>query len=152
LEKTTIKLNRSLKFEKSIETLDDIINYQRSPFIKTGLGYDKSQMTTKEDSKATEPLKKVNEGKYKSYVDVLKISINDEDNKKKENDVSQKPDLPHKDNKDEFRRSFPPRWSRTTRFEKHTTCIGSQLLSKMGYTEEDLERMDRVLLFLLPLR
>jgi hypothetical protein len=40
LEKTTIKLNRSLKFEKSIETLDNIINCQRSPFIKTGLGYD----------------------------------------------------------------------------------------------------------------
>jgi predicted RNase H-like nuclease (RuvC/YqgF family) len=40
LEKTTIKLNRSLKFEKSIEILDDIINCQRSPFIKTGLGYD----------------------------------------------------------------------------------------------------------------
>jgi hypothetical protein len=29
-----------LKFEKSIEILDDIINCQRSPFIKTGLGYD----------------------------------------------------------------------------------------------------------------
>jgi chromosomal replication initiation ATPase DnaA len=40
LEKTTIKLNRSLNFEKSIETLDNIINCQRSPFIKTGLGYD----------------------------------------------------------------------------------------------------------------
>jgi hypothetical protein len=40
LEKTTIKLNRSLKFEKSTETLYNIINCQRSPFIKTGLGYD----------------------------------------------------------------------------------------------------------------
>jgi hypothetical protein len=29
-----------LKFEKSTEILDDIINCQRSPFIKTGLGYD----------------------------------------------------------------------------------------------------------------
>jgi hypothetical protein len=125
LEKTTIKLNRSLKFEKSIETLDDIINCQRYPFIKTGLGYDKSQMTTKEDSKATEPPKKVNEGKSKSYVDVLKISINDEDNRKKENDVPQKIDIPSKDNKDIFRISFPPRWSCTTRFEKHTTGIGS---------------------------
>jgi hypothetical protein len=33
-------LNRSLKFEKSTETLDDIINFQRYPFIKNGLGYD----------------------------------------------------------------------------------------------------------------
>jgi hypothetical protein len=29
-----------LKFKKSVETLDDIINCQRSPFIKTGFGYD----------------------------------------------------------------------------------------------------------------
>jgi hypothetical protein len=34
LDKTNIKLNRILKFEKSIETLD------KYPFIKTGLGYD----------------------------------------------------------------------------------------------------------------
>jgi len=40
-------------------------------------------MTTKEYSKATKPPKKVNEGKSKSYVDVLKISITDEDKKKK---------------------------------------------------------------------
>jgi hypothetical protein len=40
LEKKTIKLNITLKFEKSIEILDDIINHQRCPFIKTGLGYD----------------------------------------------------------------------------------------------------------------
>jgi hypothetical protein len=38
--KVNFKLNRSLKFEKSTEILDDIINCQRSPFIKTGLGYD----------------------------------------------------------------------------------------------------------------
>jgi hypothetical protein len=87
LEKSTAQLNRSLKFEKSIEILDDIIKFQRSPLIKTSLGYDKSQMTTKEDSKAIEPSKKVNEGKYKSYVDVLKISINDRDKRKRENDV-----------------------------------------------------------------
>jgi hypothetical protein len=40
LEKTTIKLDRSLKFEKSTEILDDIINFQIYPFIKTSLGYD----------------------------------------------------------------------------------------------------------------
>ena len=40
LEKTTIKLNRSLRSEKSTEILDDIINFQRSPFIKTSLRCD----------------------------------------------------------------------------------------------------------------
>jgi hypothetical protein len=40
LKKTTIKLIRILKFEKSTKILYDIINFQRSPFIKTGLGYD----------------------------------------------------------------------------------------------------------------
>jgi hypothetical protein len=42
LEKTTAQLNRSLKFGKCIEILDDIIKFQISPLIKTGLGYDKS--------------------------------------------------------------------------------------------------------------
>jgi hypothetical protein len=43
LEKTTEQLNRSLKFGKSTEILDNILSCQRSPFIKTGLGYDKKQ-------------------------------------------------------------------------------------------------------------
>jgi hypothetical protein len=47
-------------------------------------------MTTKEDSKDTETPKKVNEGKSKSYVDVLKRSISDKGNKKIENDVHRK--------------------------------------------------------------
>jgi hypothetical protein len=42
LEKSSTQLNISLKFEKSAKTLDHIINCQRSPFIKTGLGYEKS--------------------------------------------------------------------------------------------------------------
>jgi hypothetical protein len=44
-------------------------------------------MTTQEYSKYTESLKKVNEGKYKSCIDTLKISIVDEDHRKRENDV-----------------------------------------------------------------
>jgi hypothetical protein len=40
-------------------------------------------MTTKEDLEAVGPSKKVNKEKYKSYADVLKSSISDEDNKKK---------------------------------------------------------------------
>ena len=33
-------MNKNLKFEKSTETLDNIINFQRSQFIKTSLRYD----------------------------------------------------------------------------------------------------------------
>jgi hypothetical protein len=36
LKKTTIES----KFKKSVETLDNIINCKRYPFIKTSLGYD----------------------------------------------------------------------------------------------------------------
>ena len=42
LEKSTAQFNKSLKLGKSIEILDDIINCQRSPNIKTDLGYDKN--------------------------------------------------------------------------------------------------------------
>jgi hypothetical protein len=87
LEKSTAQLNRTLKFENSAKTLDHIINFQRSPFIKMVLGYDKSQMTTKEDPNVARPSNKVNEEKSKSYVHILKISINDEDNEKKENNL-----------------------------------------------------------------
>ena len=85
MENSTAQLNITLKFEKSAKTLDHIINYQRSPFIKMVLGYDNTQMTTKENPKATGPSRKVNEEKYKSYVDVIKSSISDEDNKKEKN-------------------------------------------------------------------
>jgi hypothetical protein len=43
LEKTIDQFNRSLKFEKSIEILDNILSFQRSPLIKTGLGYDEKK-------------------------------------------------------------------------------------------------------------
>jgi hypothetical protein len=51
-------------------------------------------MNTKEDSKYIERPNKVNEGKYKNYVDVLKSSISDEDNMKRENDVPRKISIP----------------------------------------------------------
>jgi uncharacterized protein (UPF0335 family) len=41
LEKTTYQWSRSLKFGKSTEILDNILSYQRSPLINTGLGYKK---------------------------------------------------------------------------------------------------------------
>jgi hypothetical protein len=109
LENSTAQLNISLKSEKSAKTLDHIINYQRSPFIKMVLGYDNTQMTTKENPKATGPSRKVNEEKYKSYVDVIKSSTIDEDNKRKENNVSHKVGISPKENKDRFKIYFPPR-------------------------------------------
>ena len=48
LEKSTAQLNRSLKFGKGA-ILDDIINFQNSPNIKIGLGYDNSQKDPKEN-------------------------------------------------------------------------------------------------------
>jgi len=59
----------------------------------------------------------VNEEKPKRFVDVLKISIKSEGNRKKENDVRQKLEFPHKDNKDEFIRYFPPRWPHTMQYQ-----------------------------------
>jgi protein subunit release factor B len=63
LEKTTDQLNRSLKFGKSNEILDNILSYQRSPFIKIGLGYEEKQNTLEGDAntKVTKPSEKENE-------------------------------------------------------------------------------------------
>jgi hypothetical protein len=38
-----------MKFEKISATLDEILNCQRSPFDKTGLGYSEKKETAKED-------------------------------------------------------------------------------------------------------
>jgi hypothetical protein len=48
LEKTIDQLSRSLKFGKSIKILDNIIIHQRSPFIKTGLGYNEKKIPLRE--------------------------------------------------------------------------------------------------------
>jgi hypothetical protein len=66
-------------------------------------------MITKEYREVARPSKNVNEEKSKSCVDVLKSSISDEDNKKKENNVPQKVGIYPKYNKDIFKISFPPR-------------------------------------------
>jgi len=43
LDEDNKKLSKSLKFEKSIEVLDDMLKQQRDPKIKFGLGYDAKQ-------------------------------------------------------------------------------------------------------------
>jgi uncharacterized phage infection (PIP) family protein YhgE len=120
LEKTIDRLSRRLKFGKSIEILDNILNHPRSPFIKTSLGYNKKQKTPKKDAstKVTKPSEKENEKKKpKSYANIFKASINKESNIKKGNDDQQKHDSSHKNNKNEFKRLVAPRNPFTTRYQ-----------------------------------
>ena len=53
-------MNRSFKFGKSTEILYNILSFQRSPFIKTGLGYEEKQNTPEGDAntKVTKPPKR----------------------------------------------------------------------------------------------
>jgi hypothetical protein len=57
LEKTTNQLSIRLKFEKSTKILYNILNYQRSPFIKISISYDEKQKTPDGDAstKVTKP-------------------------------------------------------------------------------------------------
>ena len=68
-----------LKFKRISPTLDDILSYQRSPLINTGLGYDKEEIT--EDFKL---LEKKTEKKSRSYVDILKSLKYGEESKKED--------------------------------------------------------------------
>jgi hypothetical protein len=88
LEKTIDQLSRSLKFGKSTEILDNILIHQRSPFIKTCLGYDEKQNIPKVDtsSKVTKPSKIENEENPKSWANILKGSIKNVINSRKGND------------------------------------------------------------------
>jgi hypothetical protein len=72
-----------LKFGKS--TLDNILSFQRSPFIKAGLGYDEKQNTPEGDgsAKVTKPLENENEENHKIIANILKGSINNESNNRK---------------------------------------------------------------------
>jgi hypothetical protein len=98
-----------LNFGKSIEILDNIPSPQRSPFIKTGLGYNEKQKTLEGDAstKVTKPSK--NDENPKIYVNILKGSINNESSRRKGNEDQQKLNSSHKNNNNEFRRIVPPR-------------------------------------------
>ena len=84
IDKLTTQVNNNLKFKKSSTTLDNMLNYQRSPFDKTGLGYDEQKNVEKGES-SKPPTKKVeeecskipenkSEEKAKSYADILRSS------------------------------------------------------------------------------
>ena len=72
------------KILKSIETLNEILSYQRLPFIKTSLGYYEIQKTPEEDTS------KENEENPTSYANVLKGYIYNESNNMRENDDQHK--------------------------------------------------------------
>jgi hypothetical protein len=134
LEKTTTQLNTSLKFEKSTAVLDEILSYQRSPLIKTGLGYENNQKTPEEGTSSKVPKKK-EEKKPKIYANILKRpnqthdqkihqafkaehpgkQINKpedhhkKDNNKRRNDNQQQTDHSLQEDKDKYRRATPSR-------------------------------------------
>jgi hypothetical protein len=70
LRKELEKSNTNMKFEKSSATLDEILNCQRSPFDKTGLGYSEKKETAKEDSTSS---KQLSEGKPRVMLMCSKI-------------------------------------------------------------------------------
>lgn len=89
LEKSISYLNRILKFGKHTRILDDIISFRIPPLIKISTSYDMNKKNLIDDpySQATKKQKKENEGKSRSYADVLKSFIKKEGNMKKENEV-----------------------------------------------------------------
>jgi hypothetical protein len=108
-----------LKFGKNNEILDNILCYQRSPFIKIDLGYEKIQQTLEGEAstKVTKPSEKENKENPKSYANILKGSINNKINSGKGNDDQHKPDSSHNKNKNEFKIIVPPRRPFTTLYQ-----------------------------------
>lgn len=96
LENTSAQLNNYLKNEKSTKMLDNILNSQ-GPIHN--IGFEEGQ-----NSKTTQSPKKING-------DVIKRSINSESTKKEEGNI------PHKDNKGNYKRSFPSRHVPVTKFQ-----------------------------------
>jgi hypothetical protein len=96
-----------LNFGKSTELLDNILSFQRSPFIKIGLGYDEEKKNQEGDAstKVTKPSEKENEENPKIYANILKDSIKNKRNTKKGNNDQHKSNSFHRN---EFIRVLPP--------------------------------------------
>jgi hypothetical protein len=77
-----------MKFKKSSTTLNEILNRQRSPFDRTSLGYSEKKEVTNEEASTSS--KQSSEERTKSYANIIKNSIKDEDNKKEDQYVPQK--------------------------------------------------------------
>jgi hypothetical protein len=108
-----------LKFQESIEKLDNILSFQRSPFINKSVGYDDKQNTIEGDVsiEVTKTLKRENKENPKSYDNIVKGSINNEKNNKKGNNDQEKPDYSNKNKKKEFKRVIPPKRHFTNRYQ-----------------------------------
>ena len=74
----------NLKFKRNSSTLYDILSYQISPLVNTGLGYDKEETT--EDFKLPE---KKTEDKPRSYAEILKSLKHGEESKKEHTKTQQ---------------------------------------------------------------
>jgi hypothetical protein len=70
------------KYENVSTTLNEILKHQRSPFDKTSLGYNKGKETTIEEASTSS--KQSNEERTKKCVDILKIFIKVEYNRKED--------------------------------------------------------------------
>jgi hypothetical protein len=66
-----------MKFEKGSTTLNEILNRQRSPFDRVGLGYNGEKEATNEETSTREK-------RTKSYANIIKNYIKGEDNMKED--------------------------------------------------------------------
>jgi hypothetical protein len=85
----------SISFEKRSTTLNGILNCQRLPLEKIGLGYNKRKEAANEEASTSS--KQSSEERTKNYADTLRKSIKFENNKKEEQYVPHKAISPHKD-------------------------------------------------------
>jgi hypothetical protein len=83
-------LNTNLAFKKSIAILDNILRCQRSPFVKTCIGYDNNQNTLEEN--------------HERYANFIKTSNHSENNNNEENYGKKKTTFSLNKDKNEFRR------------------------------------------------
>jgi uncharacterized protein (DUF2252 family) len=84
----------NMKFEKRSTTLNEILNCQRSSFDKTGVGYSEKKGVAHQEASTSS--KQSSEERTKSYVDILKKYTKIENNRKEEQYVPHKTNLPHK--------------------------------------------------------
>ena len=135
-----------MKFGKSTKILDDILNFQTSPFDKTGLGYNPNQNTSNE---ASSSIVHKSEEEPKSYVVAIKKSIKSEENNKNMNDDQQNPLSFHKRN--EFSKCMTSRRPFTNRYQHmflgyYFSCnnFGHKEKNCKAYVRDDHMRSRRV--------
>jgi hypothetical protein len=114
LRKELERSHTNIKFEKSSTNLHEMLNRHRSPIDRTGLGYSGKKDVANEEASTSS--KQSSEERTKSYADIIKNSIKDEDNRKEDQYVPQKTNLPHKDR---IKKTLPSRWNHTIRYQNY---------------------------------